>query len=370
MITVLFVAVVIEGLFRTIFYPEYKTLQNELFVRHPVYEYFNRPNLTMRRSKPMNYDTVVHTNSMGFRGLESDLEKELVGLWVGGDSNTFAAGVEDNETYVYRLRDFGYMAANISSNGHNLPRQTLLLRDLAAKGLKPRAVVIGITQYQGVANFTGWEYALKAPLRRTTVGPSKQASNVLKQKIRELERVLSPSFQNVRALLIVNSAFYGWIRVGMMNVPAIYNWTKEMGLRADLNKVISTNLDFLRTLDKDNPAARRISSTADYTKAMQSLVADLWGVPFGIILFPAYHQSYPERFPLKGSGLDPMRPMTALVKALKERRVPVLNTLPALKAANIEPLTFPDDGHLNAKSHLALANIVAKWLEKDLGIKP
>ena len=106
-VALLFAVFAVEVCFRLIIFPEYKALQEDTFQRHPVLGHFNRPNLALRRLKPGNYDTVVHTNAMGLRGTETDLKKELSGIWIGGDSNTFAAGVEDTETYVHRLREAG-----------------------------------------------------------------------------------------------------------------------------------------------------------------------------------------------------------------------------------------------------------------------
>ena len=65
-----------------------------------------------------------------------------------------------------------------------------------------------------------------------------------------------------------------------------------------------------------------------------------------------------------------MRPLTALTVALERNGVPVLDLLPALKMSQIEPLTFPDDAHLNATAHDHVAKVVARWLETELSIRP
>ena len=369
-VALLFAVFAVEAFFRLIIFPEYKALQEDTFQRHPVLGHFNRPNLELRRLKPGNYDTVVHTNAMGLRGTETDLKKELSGIWIGGDSNTFAAGVEDTETYVHRLREAGYQTANIASEGHNLSSQALLLRYLAAEGYTPRAVVIGVSLYQGAVDLTEAQYTLAGSLDAATKNTGSDAKSTLLSGLRRFGQALPTSLRDVRAVLITNSATYGWLRLGMLNVPAIYNWMKDSGLRSDLNDVVSTDLDFLRPLDEANPATVRISSTADFAKQLGNWVKMTWDVPFGIILFPAYHQMYPERFRLKDSSLDPMRPLTALTAALKRNGVAVLDLLPALKASQIGSLVFPDDAHLNATSHDHVAKVVAHWLETELSIMP
>lgn len=367
-----------ELIFRTVIFPEYKAMMPDRFVQRPGFVYGNKPGAEIRRYNPMNYDVMVHTNSMGFRGLEENLKEELAGYWVAGGSNTFGAYVEDADVFAARLKAYGYPSANVAVDGHEVADQVLILRDLIERGYKPRGVLLSLTALSSLRDYSGRMEVLTQELG-VADSAAKEESNRPRDNLRESSLALwyqiPRSFQSVRGRLIKSSALYGWLKVGIMGIPALRDWTLSTGLRADLDLAHSGSLDILRPLDSNNPDWPRITSTADLIAMLGDLVRDKLGVPFGVILLPTHHQIYPDKFRryvdhngLQNEDLDPRRSLLAIERELVRRGVPVLNTLPALKKEATARLTFPDDGHLIPQGHAIVAGAVARWL--DAGMPP
>ncbi len=378
----LFIVALGEMAFRLVVFPDYRSLLQDIYQPHPLIGHYNKPNLAVRRFNPMNYDVINHTNSLGFRGREEDLEGEIAGVWVAGSSNTFGGSVKDGEVFAARLAAHRYQAANLASEGHNMPDQALVLRYLAAQGYRPRAVVLALPIFHAIQDYDHRRTALTrplgalAPVQETASGPA-TAHHRLLTAAAGLWEAVPGSFMSLRARLIRNSAIYGWLKVGIMGVPVLRELTLRLGLRADLDLVYKQSLDLLLPQAPDNPTRWLIRSTAEYARAIGVMVRDTFAVPFGIVLLPAPHHIYPERFEryvrhfgLENQDLDPVRPLAALAERLKTLGVPVLNTLPALRAANDRPLVFPDDGHLNATAHAIVASRIATWLAQDLRVLP
>lgn len=380
-VATLFVVAVVEMAFRLAIFPEYRVLLQEMYEPHPMLGHFNKPNLAVRRFSPMNYDVVNHTNALGLRGREAERERELAGVWVAGSSNTFGGYLEDDEVFAARLKADGYWAANLSSEGHNMPNQALVIRYLAGLGYRPRAVVLAIPMVHGIQDYDDKYGFLTRPLGASALaaGAEKPAppSERLRRALAGLGESAPASAMALRARLIKSSALYGWLKVGIMGVAPLRDLTLKLGLRADVDLVYKQSLDLLRPPSPANPSGDQIRSTADYAAAIGALVKGLFRVPFGVVLLPYPHQLYPDRFRrfvahhgLAGEDLDPQRPLAQLKQALKARGIPVLDPTPALVAANDRRLTFPDDAHLNATAHAIVAERVAEWLALDIGVPP
>lgn len=377
-----FLVAVVELAFRVVVFPDYRSLIQDMYEPHPVFGHYNKPNLEVRRFSPMNYDVINHTNQLGQRGLDRDMERELRGLWVAGGSNTFGGYVGDDEAYTRRLRGLGFWAANLASEGHDMAMQALVIRDLAAQGYRPRAVILALTFFNAVQDYGDRLGYLTRPLGGVapvaeTRRSEDPAASRLVRAVKGLWSLVPTSFMALRARFIKNSAVYGWLKVGVMGIPALREWTLRLGLRADLDLVHKNSLDLLRPLVPENPATRLIASTAGYVAALKAIVRESLGVPFGVVLLPNHHQIYPQRFErfvqhfgLQGQGLDPVPPIDALAANLRGRGIPVLDTLPALRRANTRMLVFPDDAHLNAEGHAVVARAVAQWLVHDLHVTP
>ncbi|HEX9702391.1 MAG TPA: hypothetical protein VGA19_06025 [Rhodospirillales bacterium] len=369
----------LEFLMRVAIFPEYTAMFPELYERHPVFVHVNKPNLNVRRFKAGNYDVVIHTNSMGFRGLERNRAAELKGVWVAGGSNTFGGYVGDDQVFAARLAAHGYPAANLASEGHNIAEQARIIRHLGDLGYRPRAVVMAITLFNAIQDYgDDWD-ALTKPLDVPVEAPKAVHDRPRDRLVAAAEGVrtsVPTSLRDLRSRLAKSSALYGWLKDGIIGIPALRDWTLKLGLRDDLDFRFPGRLgvDVLRPLTKGNRAMTLIDSTAELTAAVGAMVERRFGVPFGVVLLPSHHQIHPASFQrylkhmgLAGQDLDALRALDALAGALRARGVATLDTLPALRAAKVKRLTFPDDGHLVAAGHAIVAEALARWLDTGMG---
>lgn len=374
----LFVLGCTELAFRTIIFPEYSAMMPDRFIQRPGFVYGNKPNSEIRRYNPMNYDVTVHTNSLGFRGHEENLKEDISGYWIAGGSNTFGAYVEDDEVFVEKLKVYGYPAFNLATDGHDIADQTLVLRDMIERGYKPKGVLISLYALNALQDYTSKMSVLTQPLGEYSLPTEKHTS---RDKLSEATVALWQHFprtlQSIRSRLIKSSAIYGWVKVGIMGIPALRSWTLSVGLRADLDLVHPGKLDILRPLNDDNPERIRITSTANLVSEIRDLVQEKLGVPFGIVLLPTHHQLYPEKFAryvrhhkLVQQDLDPKRPLAAIQAELEKLGIAVLNTLPILNERATSRLTFADDGHLNPEGHAIVAEAIADWLNRGVPAHP
>jgi hypothetical protein len=373
------IACVLELMARLIIFPQYTAMLPDMYWKHPVLGHYNRPNLVVRRFNPLNYDVINRTNSFGMRGAENNRMRELAGVWIAGGSNTYGGYVEDDEVFSAVLRKYGIWAANIASEGHSVPSQAATIQLLAKENNQPTAVILVLSMYFAIADYSvdlqKLEYMSVGNFKIATDPPT--ARTKLLNTVTEFAGAFPASFHSVRVRLLHSSALYGWFKVGIMGVPALREWTLRRGLRADLDVVRNYDTNLLKPLSDDNPASTLIGSTADYVLAMKKMVERKLGVPFGVVILPSHHQLHPAAFQrfvshygLSGQDLDPLRPLTALHRALEDRQVRTLDTFPALHASGIPRLTFPDDGHLTAKAHAIVAKRLAQWIKIGMPLQP
>ena len=372
----LFLAASVELTSRLVLFPEYTAMLPDMYAPHPVMGHYNKPNIEVRRFNPMNYDVINHTNSLGLRGLERNREKELAGIWIAGASNTFGGYVGDDEIFSARLRGYGYWAANLASEDHTIDQQVLAVRYLAREGYRPRAVLLSLPLFHVIRDYSGKHDAFTRPLDEgfSRVEKADRPRDRLLSAAEGLVGAFPRSAQSVRARLLKSSAFYGWLKVGIMGVPALRDWTLRTGLRNDLDYVANFDVDLLRAYGDGNKSQATIDSTADYVAAFGGMVREKFGVPFGAVLLPAHLQLHPrsfrrfvEHYGLTGQYLDARRPSEALRKALTERGVPVLDPYPELMNSGIGRMTFPDDGHMIPAAHAVVAETIAGWLARGMG---
>lgn len=361
---------------RLFLFPQYTAMLPDMYWQHPVLGHYNKPNLAARRFSPMNYDVVNHTNSLGMRGREEDRERELAGIWIAGGSNTFGGYIPDDDVFAAGLKRYDIPAANLASEGHSIANQAAMLRVLAREGYRPRSVVLVLSMYFAIRDYSADSAALTEPLAGSLAAtpiPVPTARQNLIEAMTNTRDALPTDFQAIRARLLKSSALYGWFKVGIMGVPALRGWTLRAGLRNDLDFVQNFDLNLLRPLSDNNPATQKIESTADYVAAIAKLVKETFDVPFGVVILPAHHQLHPESFTryvthygLSGQDLKPLRALTALKSALERREVAFVDTYPALRDSGITRLTFPDDGHLTEQAHRIVARVLANWLKSDM----
>lgn len=365
-----------EMICRVVLFPEYTAMLPDMYIRHPVLGHYNKPNLSVRRFNPMNYDVMNHTNSFGMRGLEKNREQELSGIWIAGGSNSFGGYVDDDKIFSAILGKSGHVAANLASEGHSIINQAKLIRLLADSGYRPQAVVLVPPVLHSIKDYSEDFDALTAPLKQSSENVEKASSlprDRLLQAFAGLSEAFPRTLQSIRARALTSSALYGYLKVGIMGIPALRKWTLQTGLRADIDLVYKFSLDLLRPFDQNNPESDNVESAADFISAIGNMVKELFDVPFGVVLLPTPHQIYPDSFEryvnhfgLEGQDLDPLRLPAYLKTHLEKQNIAVLDTIPQMRAANAKRLTFPDDGHLNAAGHVIAGKAITDWLETGM----
>ncbi|MHA1598069.1 MAG: hypothetical protein ACTSV1_05040 [Alphaproteobacteria bacterium] len=373
----LFAIAVLEILFRTVVFPEWRTVSQSRYERHPVYGTFQKPNLAVRRYNPPNYDVINRTNSKGFRDRDQGFEDDLSGIWMAGASNSFGGFLEDDEILASRLQALGYKNANLSSEGHKLPQQMRVVRDLAAQGYRPRAVIMEMTLNNIVGDYAGLAGELSKPLlrKRSQTEPDLSATQVLGQSVSSLGGVTNVSLFSLKTRLINNSAIYTWAKVGVNGVPWLRALTLKWGLRADVALANPLPVSVYGETP-GNPADANFGLTADYIVAARDWVSADLDVPFAVVLVPGGHhlnrdwfERYMANLGLDPADYDPSRPYRKLLQALRQRGIAVLDSASAMENAGVF-LSFPDDGHTNAAGHAIIARQLAAWLPKALKLEP
>lgn len=377
--SLVWIALIVGGLelaARHVLFPQYTAMLPDMYWKHPVLGHYNKPNLTVRRYNPMNYDVTNRTNSIGMRGLEENREKELAGVWVAGGSNTFGGYIEDDDVFPAAMRRYGIWAANLASEGHGISHQTAMMRMLQKQGSQPKAVILVLTMYYSIADHSPGLRELGSPVVDHMAVSTVQrptARDNLRLAVADFGGAFPTGFQAVRARFLRSSALYGWFKVGIMGIPALRDWTLRNGFRNDLDFVQNFDLELLRPLKDGTDALQKIHSTAIYVAAVRTMVENEFGVPFGVLLLPAHHQLHPKNFKryvdqygLGAENLDPLRALSALKRELRERGVKTLDAYPALRDSGIQRFTFPDDGHLAPPAHAVVAKLLAGWLKAEM----
>jgi hypothetical protein len=369
-----------EILFRTVIFRDWTAVAWTVFERHPIYGTFQKPNLSVRRYNPPNYDVTNHTNSLGFRDRERGFTDDLAGIWIAGGSNTYAAFVEDDEIYPARLQALGYPNANLASEGHRMPQQVLVMRHLRALGHRPKAVLLEISVYNHLADYATDADAFDRPLpfqpaKASSTSPARAPTDELAGALRGLLKSANLSWIAIKGRLLNNSAIYCWLKVGVNAVPLLRRLTLQWGLRDDPDRFLGADPRILlRRSDGRVPPV--ITSTADYAAAVGDWVERNLSVPFAVVLIPSRFQLEPERLVryaayagLRHETLDPALPYRAMAAALADRGVRVFAGAAAFAGAK-QPLGFPDDGHMNRRAHELLARGLATWIDQTFEIEP
>ncbi len=375
-IVLIFSVAILEILFRIVVFPQWRSVSLARFEEHPIYGTFQKPNLSVRRFNPPNYDVINTTNSWGFRDRENGFEDDLAGIWMAGASNSYGGFMEDDEIMSAQLQAIGFKNANLSSEGHKLRHQMRVVRHLTDQGYRPRAVIFELTLNNILSDYTSAIKELSLPLvvNRKKNTPDFSAIQVLVHNLGKLANVANVSLFDIKARLINNSAIYTWAKVGVNSVPFLRQATLRWGLRADVALVNSIPVSVYRD-EPGNPADVIFDLTADYIAVIRGWIADNLNVPFAVILVPGGHQlnrdwfeRYMSHLGLNAEEYYPSRPYVKLLSALRNRGIAVLDTALSLESAG-QFLNFHDDGHTNAVGHAIIARQLAAWLPNILGRK-
>lgn len=364
----------LELAFRLFVFPDWRIISRVRFEQHPIYNTFQKPNLTIRRYNPPNYDVVNSTNSMGFRDQENGFENDLESIWVSGMSNSYGGFVNDDEVFARRLEiTHRYRNALLASEGHVLPNQVAVMRHLHKQGYRPQLVLLELSLNNVLRSYANGVAALKEPFFVPETSDSGTASeravDGLRRRINILwTRLISVDFIGVKLRLINNSAVYAWLKVGINANPVLRTLTRRLGLRADPALSDSVPVSML----SKGPSGQRIRlvrELADYTAMIAAWSQSVLGAEFGVILIPSKHQMNPAWFDryLAFLGRDRVKfdasvTFMSLKSALEQRNISVLDLSgPLVRAGHF--YNFPDDGHVNADGHAVIARELALWLK-------
>jgi hypothetical protein len=203
----------------------------------------------------------------------------------------------------------------------------------------------------------------------------KQPFQMLRANTRRLATTALPSFIGAKARLIKHSAVYGWLKVGLNDIPLVRQKLLDWRLtrHVDFKGALAPEMYMERP---GNPGDAMIENAAAYFAKFQDWVKTNLKVPFAVMVVPGHHEIYVDRFQhwreyagLDNLEMDPYRPRKLFMRALRRRGVTVLDPLGLLRGQAPKPLIFPDDGHLNATGHSALAEVAKGWLD-SAGIAP
>lgn len=380
LVAVVTLALCTETLFRLAVFPQWEALRTKRLVPHPVYGTFQKPNLEVRRYSPPNYDVINRTNHLGFRDRDAGFEtRDLTGIWMLGASNSYGPGLEDGEVMAARIEELGYPAANLASEGHKLPSQIRVARHLAAQGFRPRALVLEMTMNNTLVEADPGTAVFERPLPgaggQAEPSATERPRDRLAAALAGLRARIPKDMIGLKTKLINNSAVYGWLKVGINDIPSLRRWTLEAGLRADVADAPGGPLDLMRDVSP-NPADAYFTATADLIARFRDWARDTLDAPLGVVLIPNHYQMMPDRLlrlvdhrGLDPRSLDPARPERMFKNELAARGVPMLDVTPSLTAAEFAT-TFPDDAHLTAPAHALIARRLAEWLNGTLGVEP
>ena len=135
-----------ELAFRSFIFPDWRVISRVRFEQHPIFNTFQKPNLSVRRYNPPNYDVINSTNSMGFRDRQKGFQTDLNRIWIAGMSNSYGGFVNDSEVYAHRLEEtHQYRNALLASEGHVLSNQVSVMRYLHRQGYKPQLILLELT---------------------------------------------------------------------------------------------------------------------------------------------------------------------------------------------------------------------------------
>ena len=383
----LLVVAATEVAFRVIVFPDWRSLSPQILVPHPVFLRFSASNLVLRQYDPPNFDVTIRTNSRGFRDREQGFEEDLAGVWLCGGSNVFGTGVNNEETMAAQIEKAGHRVANLAAEGSQIEIETRVIRHLMREGHRPKAVICVITTPGAIYDTVekGWLDRFDDPLPKADglvkkVAKIRSAADLFWHTVNEVVPITEQgtifSVLAVKARLVKSSATYGWLKYGVSEIPAAFEWFRRKGIVADADHHISGRPElYLKEIPE--PQIRQIRNMVRFVGRLRDLIRTELHVPFGVVLVPTQHQIYPEKFDkyvshfgLTRESYDLSLPNKRMSKALEDIGIPALDLRPALLSRNDEALTFINNGHLNPKGQNVAAAEIVPWIERKLGVTP
>jgi hypothetical protein len=238
-------------------------------------------------------------------------------LWAVGDSFTFGWGVERDQTFGrVAAQALGLGDYNVASPGTDV-RGYRRLAARMPKDARPRAVLVGLTMENDIHLYEA-EGAAAAPAET----PSAPPPSALRQFWVEAKNQLT-----------AHSAFYNFLSSTLKRSPAVVGALTRLGL-------VELPLDPLWAHDSHTP--EEINTTADEIAALSAMLPA--GTPLAVVVIPT-------RFELQQPGGGWSRDREAMMAALRERKLAVVDPEPELRAAGLAAAHHAHDGHWSVLGH-------------------
>lgn len=322
------------------------------------------------RLRTERYDTAVAINSEGYRDREYPPKGSAFRVLGLGDSFAFGYGVEEPESYLSRLEA---MAADrgveVIDAGHPSmgPDNEALLLEADGPRLRPDLVLVGIYVGNDVWN------VLTGPRRAIVVdGVLRSGPGVLEQWYRPLraDGTLGPPLPAVPASDALKVPLRRWIRRSHL---FRFLSRRYAALRSGDGPRPLTVVDDAAVFVRDEP--KELGAGWDEVCAWLSRMS-AWcaahGAKLAVLLIPTAEQVDPrrwaetrQRFGLREADIDLAKPQRRLGECARAQGLPVIDVLPALRAAAAQggpDLYFPSDPHWTPRAH----EIAARELLREL----
>jgi hypothetical protein len=301
------------------------------------------------------YSDTVNIDRWGGRrtadGAEESNARPLVPFL--GDSFTFGAGVQDNETFVALLnadvcRARGYECINLGVPGSALPNHLDIVTLRHASLASPPLYVFVIFLGNDLGDIIAWY--------TKTHAAATQKTSVIQSVSPRLARINDFAYHNpfLKRLYLLQ-----FVRAEVLN---LYNYHRST-IAADPIFAIMDKRDngyYLEAQDRFRIVLGQLSELSK-SLSFKSL----------FILIPDRHQVYPplleakrQYYRIPNGELDAMRPNRLVIAELERMQKPYIDTTPCL--VGHEHLYYIQDNHLNAAGQKMVASCISLGIRETL----
>ena len=273
----------------------------------------------------------IRINEFGLRN-DEPVDAAHDRIWILGDSMSFGWGVERDETYAQILADLLRVPTyNVATPGSNVCGWQALYARMP-KGIRPAAVVVGLTIENRVGIFDCAELA----------------NNTLAKDPDTI------SLTAIKSFLSRHTALYNFMTVSLKRIDLAEMILTRIGLIEDPKRIIFHGQDPSRANDM-------IAATAAELDRMRSMIST--EIPFVVALFPA-------RYELRDGTGHFRRLRIGMAAALTRRGIDTLDLFSDFNGAGLATTHFAHDGHWNARGHRIAGEAIARWFSARPGLLP